>query len=200
MASAVELDPVPVQDTEDARAALVAADLPYVVDRVAGVVHIDDGLLLLQPDRFLLGLRLHVLATLEDAGLGPSDGGGLRGDAADDVENVARRSVGEHLPLRIDLVVDADKADTILLAESQEDTQFADSAKGVAESADDDDVAGLDTREHLPPLGAEPFLDAFLLNDGPAPELRHPGAVLVPRDEVSRKEQIADLFHVFHVF
>lgn len=64
MAAPVELHTVPVQDAEHACAAAVAADLPDVVDGVTGVVHADDGLLLLHPDPFLLRLRFHVLAPL----------------------------------------------------------------------------------------------------------------------------------------
>ena len=43
--SSVELHAVAVQDAEDAGAALVATDLPDLVDGVAGVVHVDDGAL-----------------------------------------------------------------------------------------------------------------------------------------------------------
>ena len=87
MAAPVELDPVPVQDAEHARAAAIAADLPYIVDRVTGVVHAHDGLLLLHPDPFLLRLGFHVLAPLEHPGLGPANQCRLMRKAADDIQH-----------------------------------------------------------------------------------------------------------------
>lgn len=47
---AVRLDAVALEHTEDACAALVAAYLPDVVDGVAGLVHVHDGLLAVKPE------------------------------------------------------------------------------------------------------------------------------------------------------
>ena len=78
MPATVKLNTVPVQNTENTRAALVTAYLPDVINRMAGIVHVDDNLLLLQSCSFFLCLWLHVLATLENAGFGAADCGGLR--------------------------------------------------------------------------------------------------------------------------
>ena len=73
--TAVELDSVTIQDSKDASPASVSTCLPYVVYRVTGIVHTDDGLvpILAKPP---LGVRLDLAAALQPL-LGPAHGRGL---------------------------------------------------------------------------------------------------------------------------
>ena len=196
MAAAVELDAVAVQDAEDARAASVAADLPDVVDRVPGVVHADNRLLPLQLHPGFLCLGMDVFPALEHAGFRATDGRGLRRKTADDIENHYGRCPRKQFSLGVNLIMDADEADSAILAKAEEDPEFPYPAKGIAEFADDNLIVLLEMGKHAPPLRTEPFLDSFFFYDIRAAERFHPCKVLLTGDQVPRKEQITDFCHI----
>lgn len=79
----VRLHAVALEHAENTRAALVAAHLPDIVDGVAGLVHVYNRLLAVQPKRGLGPFLLVLLPGVEDPGLRPARCCGLRRDEAD---------------------------------------------------------------------------------------------------------------------
>ena len=193
--TAVELDTVALEHAEDGRAALEPADLPDIVDDVAGLVHVHDHLLPVLPEGGL-GLVLPLaLQVPDDAPLAPADLGSLLGDPADRIEDVTGRGLGEELVLRVDPVVDGHDPDLVDPAQVQERTQLADAPDGVAQPGEDDLVFLLQEGEELAPLGAQPLLDTFLYDDAVASEFLHPSYVLLTGMVALREEQVSGLCH-----
>ncbi len=195
MAAAVELDSVPVQDTEHTRAALESADLPDVIDGQARVIHIDDGLLPVYP-QFVLQYGRACLLPVEKTAFGPADGCSLGRQTADRLQYIGGSSIGEEESGRVDSVMDAHDPDIKFLAEVEEGAELPDTAKGIAELADHNLVTGLQIGEHPPPLGTELLLDAVVLYEFTASEILHPVTVLVSGPEVPGQEQITNLCHL----
>ncbi len=128
----VRLHAVALENAEHACAALVAADLPDVVDGVAGLVHIHNRLLAVQPKRGLGPFLLVLLPGTEDPGLSPARRSGLRRNAADCVKYVTDRRLWKEFVLGINPVVDGDQPDLVLAAQVQERTEFPYSPQCIA--------------------------------------------------------------------
>lgn len=195
MATTVELDSVPVQDTEYARPALESADLPDVNDGKAGVIHIDNGFLPVYPQLVLQDGRACLLP-VEKTAFGSADGCSLCRQAADRLQYIGGSSIGEEESGRVDPVMDAHDPDIKFLAEVEEGAELPDTAECVAELADHDLVAGLQIGEHPSPLGAELLLDTVIFDELTASEILHPAKVLVTGLEVPGKEEITYLSHL----
>ena len=140
VAATVELDSVPVQDTENARPALESAHTPDVIHGNAGVVHVHDGFLPVCPESVLHEVQfpfpLH-----EHPVLGTADGCRLGRKAAYRLQDIRLCGVGEEDVTGVYRVMDAYDPDADLIAEVKECSEFPDAAQRIAEFAHNDGVS-----------------------------------------------------------
>ena len=85
---------------------------------MAGLVHVHNRLLAVQPKRGLGPFLLVLLPGTEDPGLGATRRSGLEGQAADGAQHVADLRLGGKFVLRINPVMEGDQLDLILAPNS----------------------------------------------------------------------------------
>lgn len=138
MRASVQLNPGTVKDSEDARAALVSACLPDVIDGVAGVVHINDCLLTVNLE---VGLERLLPAGLPGRlGFALPHAGNLLRQGTDGGDDIADRGLGEEFSLCVYAIVNAHQTDLVCRHKVKESPEFANASQGVAELADHNGV------------------------------------------------------------
>lgn len=111
MWASVQLYTGAVKDAEDACATLVSAGLPDVLDGVAGVVHVHDGLLTINLEVGLERLLPAGLPSRLELAL-PHVGDLLR-QGTDGGDDITDRGLGEEFPLSVYAVVNAYQPDFV---------------------------------------------------------------------------------------
>ena len=192
MSASIELDSISVQHTEDTGSALVAAYLPDVIDGVAGIVHVDHGLLPVELQTCLQSPWMGLLAQSYGTSLDTSELHHLRGQSSDGGQHIACRSLLVELATGVYPVLKADEPDAVLLAEIQERSQLPDSSQRMAEPGYHYGVVLLEPGEHLAPFGTQFLLHAVLNDDPLASDSFHPGERLLHAFQNLALEYVSD--------
>ena len=194
MRATIELYAVTVEHAKHAGPAGVSACFPDVVDGVASVVHADDGLVTVLAET-PFNVRSDLAAAFQ-ALLGSPHESGLGGKARDGVYHIVNPGFGKEFTAGVNPVVDAHKADPILPAEVQEDSELADAAKGIAEFAHHNHIAIAQSGEHPSPLGTILLLGTLLFYDAVTAERLHPRKVFVFGGEVFCEKKVSVFCHI----